>query len=686
MRAATAAVAVGLAMPASPAVGGTAAGGALGTNLAAVTYYDGATVFANIVEQAGDWVPQDDGRPWGEGPPLDLRDDGWPRRLAGGQFGSLVLADSHYPSGRYPVSWSGTGRFDIGGTVFRGTDGTGEITLDGTSTVVLNLRQTDPDNPVHGIQVRVPGADPTARFTDDYLRQLAPYRALRFMDWQRTNSTLADPERSFTCANRTPGSYYSQGTSRGASVPAMVALANATGTDPWFTIPHEASLDWVRCHARVVADTLAPGLVPRYEFSNETWNPAFRAFHDLSDEAARLGLGGGDRFLGLQQLVGRRHVAVMDVVGEEMGGRPFLRVLAGQAANPWVLEQRLAVAGDRTDEIAIAPYLGVGGDPFDPAEARRVAAWSSDELMARLRQQQAREVDAWVGEHVQLAGRSGKRLVAYEGGQHLAGDPDNASLTDLFTAANRSSAMGDLYRTYLTRWADATDGALFMHYTDVGPASRYGSWGALEASDQDPGSSPKYRALADFAGVPPTATPVAPAPGRAGISVAGGDVFTRHRRVLVAIDWPAAAESVRLSNTRRFRAAREYPRGARVRWRLPASGRVVVRARFRGPGVDAARTVTDAITVDREAPRLHQVAVSRSPGGPLRLRSRAADRVSGVMTVTVAGDRAGTGSATVAYRPRVRVAPAGRLGARVFVRVTDRAGNVSVWRAVPVRR
>jgi hypothetical protein len=201
------------------------------------------------------------------------------------------------------------------------------------------------------------------------------------MDWQRTNSTFADPTRTFSCESRTLPSSYSQGTAGGVSVERMVQLANTLGADPWFTIPHEASQEWVTCHARVVAASLAPGLTPRYEFSNETWNPIFRSFHDLSEEGRRLGLGGGDTFLGLQLRVGQRHVSAMAAVaqGFASSGRPFVRVLAGQAANAWVLEQRLNAAGatDATDEVAIAPYLGVpGANPFDPAEAATISRWT----------------------------------------------------------------------------------------------------------------------------------------------------------------------------------------------------------------------------------------------------------------------------------------------------------------------
>ncbi|MFM9136003.1 MAG: hypothetical protein ACKOT0_11350, partial [bacterium] len=387
-------------------------------------------------------------------------------------------------------------------------DGRGGVTLDGSSTVVLDIRATDSGDPLRGIRVRVPGAESGEIFRAEYLAQLQPYDVLRFMDWQRTNSTLSDPERRFTCGSRVRGNHYSQGTSRGASAEAMVDLANELDADPWFTIPHEATSTWVSCHARVVAQRLEPGLTPRYEFSNETWNPTFRAFRDLSDAAREAGLGGGDEFLGLQILHARRHVAAMRAVGRVMdaqviggAGREYVRVMAGQAANAWVLEQRLthADAADSADEIAIAPYLGMpGANPYDPGEAAQIAARTPSQILAALGRAQVEEVEPWITAHVGLARSFGKRLVAYEAGQHLAGDPDNDALTDLFVSVNRSAGMGAAYRTYLRRWAEITDGALLVHFTDVGPYTGYGSWGALEFPEQD--GSPKYDELLRYAG------------------------------------------------------------------------------------------------------------------------------------------------------------------------------------------
>lgn len=472
----------------------------LGTNLGGLTYYDGVVPFNDLVQQAGDWVPQQQGRGWGEGDPIELRTDGWPARLGPGQSGVLPLAVERYPAGRYSVSWKGSGSFEVAGKAFSGADGSGTVDLDGSSLSYLEVLATNPSDPLRRVRVLAPGSDASELFRPVYLRSLAPYRILRFMDWQRTNGTFADPVPAQTCASRVRPTSVSQGQRPGASAEVMVALANQLDADPWFTIPHTAEESWIRCHAQVVARDLDRGLTPRYEFSNETWNPGFIQFHDLSADAQAHGLGGGDTFLGLQQEVALRHADAMDVLGQvfSRAGRPFTRVLSGQAANDFVLEERLAFGGAaaRTDEIAVAPYVGIpDANPYDPSEASDLASLGRAATFGLMREALETEVGPWIRAHVALAGRSGKSLVAYEGGQHLAGDPGNGALTALFVGANRDERMGALYDDYLGLWRSLTANAPFVHFTDSGPYTRFGSWGATEAPDLSTSASPKYRAL-----------------------------------------------------------------------------------------------------------------------------------------------------------------------------------------------
>lgn len=453
----------------------------LGTNAGGVNYWDGVVPFSDLMMQSGDWLDSFAARP-----------DGYPASLSPGERARLAIAELSYPAGAYRVSWKGEGRFTINSASFAGSGGSGQVSLDGSSLALLTITETNPANPLREIKVIAPGE--SGFFRERYIAQLSPYGIIRFMDWQKTNGTFSDPAPSLSCSSRTLDSSYSQGTRRGASVEVMVALANRTGAQPWFTIPHKADDSFVRCVSGVVRNNLREDLVPRFEFSNETWNPTFEQYSDL--EAAGSSLGAGDAYLGLQRAHARRHNQVMDLIGQAMQGRRFIRVMAGQAANSWVLEQRLdfegAAAG--SDEVAIAPYVGLH-DAFDPTEASRIAGLSQAELFAELDGKLTGEVSPWIGSHVSLSSAYNKPLIAYEGGQHLAGDQSNNSLTELFIAANRSERMGRLYDDYFALWDRLTNNAPFVHFTDSGPYSRFGSWGALESPDQDFAASPKYQAL-----------------------------------------------------------------------------------------------------------------------------------------------------------------------------------------------
>ena len=52
----------------------------------------------------------------------------------------------------------------------------------------------------------------------------------------------------------------------------MIELANETGAEPWFTIPHLATDATVAAMARQIRDELAPGRTIYIEHSNEIWN------------------------------------------------------------------------------------------------------------------------------------------------------------------------------------------------------------------------------------------------------------------------------------------------------------------------------------------------------------------------------------------------------------------------------
>jgi hypothetical protein len=100
--------------------------------------------------------------------------------------------------------------------------------------------------------------------------------------------------------------------------------------------------------------------------------------------------------------------------------------------------------------------------------------------------------------HLKVAQPKGLALVAYEGGQSVAGSggvENDDEMTKFFTELNRRPEMHEIYMQLLNDWKDS-GGTLFNHFVDVGMPSKWGFWGALEYVSQN--GSPKYNALIDF--------------------------------------------------------------------------------------------------------------------------------------------------------------------------------------------
>ena len=166
------------------------------------------------------------------------------------------------------------------------------------------------------------------------------------------------------------------------------------------------------------------------------------------------------------------------------------------------------------DAIAIAPYFGGNiGRTDHEAELER---WTQDpdgglsllfqELTVGgilnndnpLDESALHQALTNIEDYAELAQQEGLMLFAYEGGQHLVGRRqvvNNDAITNLFITANQDPRMGDLYRDYFLAW-HRSGGGLFVHFTDIGPSTKWGSWGSLESLYQD--SSPKHDAIEAF--------------------------------------------------------------------------------------------------------------------------------------------------------------------------------------------
>ena len=163
-----------------------------------------------------------------------------------------------------------------------------------------------------------------------------------------------------------------------------------------------------------------------------------------------------------------------------------------------------------------------------------------------------------------------------------------------------------------------------------------------------------------------------------GVSVNGGATYTNKPLVGVTVYGPDGASEILVSNDGGFAAPVSVPATLTTfPWRLPETGAErlpkTVYVRFGGTGIDSTRTFSDDIILDQTAP---VISLARLRGDKLLVR--ASDRTSGLAAMQWRFKRGGKGSSFRPFASKLRVH--GRIPR--FVRVRDRAANLSRWRAI----
>lgn len=466
------------------------------------------------------------------------------------------------PGGEYVVRYDGEGTITYAAgarkVVAKSQPGRDVVQVDPTNSsgLQINLTATDPNgtgNYLRNLRVVAPGVvcddaplqmcladnDPACQraacrstesavlagrlFHPQFLRSQVRYKALRFMAPMSANVIDSrQPQITDWSQRNTLGSARWNGQA-GAPPEVVLALSNQLQADPWVNMPHRASDDYIRQYARQARAQLAPDRKVYVEYGNEVWNTAFSAGGWVQQQGEASWPGSPDSgYTKRINWYGVRTAQTCDLWKAEWGidaGR-VVCVLGAQAANPWTataaLDCRLwtqqPCQAHGIGAVAIAPYFGsyLG----QPTYQSQLQAWAADadgglgRLFAEVNAGGVltggpaggalAEARRWMAAHAIEASRRGLLLLAYEGGQHLAGvgnvANDNA-ITTLFVTANRDARMKSVYLTTLNDWFQAS-GGLFMHFQGVGAASRWGSWGALETMGQT--SSAKFDALGLF--------------------------------------------------------------------------------------------------------------------------------------------------------------------------------------------
>ncbi|GIW87609.1 MAG: hypothetical protein KatS3mg108_1933 [Isosphaeraceae bacterium] len=483
----------------------------LGINLSGPADWSTELPILDVFRLSRPWISQREGAPWGQGPPLQLDRNGWVQRLEPGCWAETLLCTiegGHYPAGRYLVRYRGRGRIEFGGAA-RPVESAapGQIVLDvepAKGPIFLQIRETDPADPIRAIRVWVPAAaasaprDPaeTKVIWSPSLDRWRGLACVRFMDLQATNNS------SISAWADRPTLDYATFAPKGVPLEALIDLANTLQIDPWFCIPHRADDDYVRRFATLVAERLAPGLKVFVEYSNEVWNNQFEQSRYAAERGLELKLGERP-WDAAWHFTAARSIEIFRICSEIVGQRRLVRVLASQAANAYVSDQILGFrnAAQHADALAIAPYVGFNVAPDGEPPAAEVARWPLERLFDHLETVALPEVERWLADQKAVADRYQLPLIAYEAGQHLVGiqgAENNEDLTRLFHQANADPRMGRLYDRYFAAWERA-GGDLICHFSSVAAWSKWGSWGLLQWDDEDPAESPKFMAAMRWA-------------------------------------------------------------------------------------------------------------------------------------------------------------------------------------------
>lgn len=535
----------------------------LGINLEAVVDFSAVYPFTDFFKQSRPWITASQTVfDTEDAEQLDLDADGWVQSLPACNAGDpqqfciartvINSAGAAYPSGRYLVLYDGEGTisYALGAQKVpaESTPGRDVIEVNGNSIWQLDITSTAaPPNHLRNIRVLAPGFDPAAAavptFHPDFLAELEPYRAIRFMDWMETNGGGFDgrpnAQQSFAQRPRAAQAHYSR--EGGVPLEVMIELANVSGSEPWFTLPHQVNDDYVTQFAGIVRDQLAAGRRVYVEYSNEVWNPAFPQGADIEERGNTLYGSLGDPFIRRLNAHGQRTAEICTLFKSAFGTEAarVTCVLGAQAANaftqteaadcPIAIQagQRSTPCGEAIDAVAIAPYFANYTNV--PANEAEIELWSLEQLFreltdgGELAQNVAtpctdnglaftgrvvagrctvpalEEVTLWIDSHINAAQGRDLSVIAYEGGQHLVGVfgvQNNDAITELFTAANRDPRMGAIYQDYLADWK-ARGGELFAVFALSFSYGRFGSWGMIEQLNQQP-RPPKATAVDTF--------------------------------------------------------------------------------------------------------------------------------------------------------------------------------------------
>eukprot|EP00899_Mesostigma_viride_P001814 jgi/Mesvir1/11633/Mv00035-RA.3 len=276
----------------------------VGMNVGASPYWTTQWVWVDVMKQssewwsgkAPDWHNDSMTDAWDNGTPQSLRaEDGYPSKLLPGQVLRKLTVRNvvyHGVPGRYTCLFDGKGilSFGMDARVVNVAKGRVEFDFNPSANVAcheslsspycsdngihLEIRETDPGDPVRNIRLIMPGFEDVAErlpFHPLFLKSLDGYRVLRFSDWMQVNQALSpeQADKPLDWSQRRKTTWHTQ--ADGVALEYIILLCNTLGAAPWISVPHAATDDYVGQLASSLRLGLRPDLDVYVEYSNEVW-------------------------------------------------------------------------------------------------------------------------------------------------------------------------------------------------------------------------------------------------------------------------------------------------------------------------------------------------------------------------------------------------------------------------------
>ncbi|MEM9358762.1 MAG: hypothetical protein AAGB04_21485, partial [Pseudomonadota bacterium] len=505
----------------------------LSYNLDRLSDYAVGMPLLDLMKASRDWLTYPASSNASDTPGL-FDDQGWPTEMPAGtnkftkiwDWSNQPLADESR-EGVYQLSYEGEGTIVVRGAgvqVLSQEDGKITFEVVDTKSLIVDITATDPDgtgNHLRDISIvreeYVELYEAGAVFNPEWMSIVDDARELRMILWMETNRIDRNAE-TLEWEDRPQVTDASWATN-GAPVEVLVQLANEAGIDPYFTINHNWSDDYIREFATYVRDNLDPKLKAKYEWSNEVWNGLFEQHHYVA-ESAEAEWGERDVF-GYYTKLAVNMAQILDEVYAEAPDAQMAKVLGGFTPNTWISERILngtlwaehepdlaIAAADVFDELAVAHYFGSKALRFEENRAELLNAindpsvdanaWFAAQLMTPGQDGSIPEVlDELVAQKA-MADKYGVDLTLYEGGQHVhhqfgIANVDNV-LSSFLADFVRGEEMAELYQALWDGWAEIGDGA-FMNFAATGGISQWGSWGVYASLDDSTPRSERIEQL-----------------------------------------------------------------------------------------------------------------------------------------------------------------------------------------------